>query len=66
MVHVRYEGRSFDFNEVVVGVHASMNDEQIKDRLAQHFDANRAKFDSYVVDRSPTGDLVIRPEAVYG
>lgn len=66
MIHVRYEGRSFDFNEVVVGVHASMNDEQIKDRLAQHLDANRAGFESYVIDRSPSGDLIIRPEAVYG
>jgi len=66
MVHVRFEGRSFDYNEAVIGIHASMSDEQIKNRVAQHLDVGRNKLDFYVVDRSPSGDLIIRPEAVYG
>ena len=66
MVHVRFEGRSYDLMEMEVGGIALMSDAQILDRLAQHFDVSRARFDSYVVDRSPSGDLIIRPEAVYG
>lgn len=66
MVHVRFEGRSFDFSEMQIGVVAGMNDAQIKSQLARHFDVAITRFDFYVVDRSPSGDLIIRPEAVYG
>ena len=66
MVHVRFDGRSLDYNEAAIGIHASMSDEQIKNRVAQHLDVARNKLDLYVVDRSPSGDLIIRPEAVYG
>lgn len=66
MVHIRFEGRSYDLQEMKIGVVASMQDTQIFDQLAQHFDVNRARFNTYVVDRSPSGDLIVRPEAVYG
>ena len=66
MVHVRFEGRSYDIAQTQLGVTAGMNDSAIKERLAQHFDIGRDRFQSYVVDRRPSGDLIIRPEAVYG
>ena len=66
MVHVRFEGRSLDYSEAVIGIHASMSDEQIKNRVAQHLDVALNKVALYVIDRSPSGDLIIRPEAVYG
>jgi hypothetical protein len=66
MVHVRYEGRSYDVPEAQIGVAADMSDVEIKQRLAQHFDASIGSFGSYVVDRGPNGDLIVRPEAVYG
>lgn len=66
MVHIRFEGRSYDVTESQLGVTAGMNDNSIKERLAQHFDVNRNRFDSYVLDRRPSGDLIVRPEAVYG
>lgn len=66
MVHIRFDGRSYDVAEAQVGVNATMSDTAIKERLAQHFDVNRNRFESYVVDRRPGGDLIIRPEAVYG
>jgi hypothetical protein len=43
-----------------------MNDNIIKQRLAQHFDVQLNRFESYVIDRRPSGDLIVRPEAVYG
>jgi hypothetical protein len=66
MVHVRFEGRSYDLLEMKLGVVALMSDTQIFDRLAEHFDVSRDRFEFYVVDRSPSGDLIVRPEAVYG
>ncbi|HEY9809764.1 MAG TPA: hypothetical protein V6D13_10600 [Halomicronema sp.] len=66
MVHIRFDGRSYDVAETQIGVNAMMNDTAIKERLAQHFDVNKNRFESYVVDRRPSGDLIIRPEAVYG
>ncbi|AKG22245.1 hypothetical protein [Calothrix sp. 336/3] len=66
MVHIRFEGRSYDITENQLGVTAGINDTNIKERLAQHFDVRLNSFSSYVIDRRPSGDLIIRPEAVYG
>lgn len=66
MVHIRFEGRSYDINEQKIGVTAGMNDHLVKERLAQHFDVHFNRFESYVIDRRPSGDLIVRPEAVYG
>ena len=66
MIHVRYQGRSYDLGEAQVQAAAHMSDVEIKKRLAQHFDVAEANFAGYVVDRGPNGDLIIRPEAVYG
>ncbi len=66
MVHIRFEGRSFDVTESQVGISTGMNDTAVKERLATHLDVNRNRLESYVIDRRPSGDLIIRPEAVYG
>jgi hypothetical protein len=66
MVHIRFEGRSYDIQEVQINLNVNMNDSAIKQRLAQHFDVNLNRFETYVIDRRPSGDLIIRPEAVYG
>lgn len=65
-LHVRYEGRSMDWLAVQVGVNSTMNDAQILDRIARQLDVDRSRLDGYVVDRAPSGDVIIRPEAVYG
>ena len=49
-----------------LGLTAGMNDAAVKERLAQHFDVQLNRFESYVIDRRPSGDLIVRPEAVYG
>jgi hypothetical protein len=66
MVHIRFEGRSFDVAESQVGISTGMNDITVKERLANHLDVNRNRLESYVIDRRPSGDIIIRPEAVYG
>ena len=66
MVHIRFDGRSYDLTETQLEIAAGMNDTAIKERLAQYFEVTGDRFNAYVVDRRPSGDLIIRPEAVYG
>jgi hypothetical protein len=66
MLHVRFEGRSYDIplNELVLDAAAS--DEAVRTALAQHFDVAVVKFAAYVVERHANGNLTVRPEAVFG
>ncbi|MUG96178.1 hypothetical protein F7734_29100 [Scytonema sp. UIC 10036] len=66
MVHIRFEGRSVDVAETQLGIAASMNDVAVKERVARHLDVNCDRLSAYIVDRRPSGDLIVRPEAVYG
>lgn len=66
MVHIRFEGRSYDLAEGQINLAANMNDNQIKDLLARHFEVARDRFRSYVIDRTTNGDIIVHPEAVYG
>lgn len=66
MVHVRFEGRSFDVAESQLNITTGTNDAAVKKRLAQHLDIHQDRLQSYIIDRRPSGDLIIRPEAVYG
>ncbi|MDZ8108126.1 MAG: hypothetical protein RM338_21225 [Nostoc sp. DedQUE12a] len=66
MVHIRFEGRSVDVVETQMGITASMSDMAVKERVARHLDVNSDRLSAYVVDRRPSGDLIVRPEAVYG
>lgn len=66
MVHVRFEGRSCDLEETRLQITAGMNDTEIKAKLAQYFDVSDYRFADYIIDRPSSGDLIVRPEAVYG
>ena len=66
MVHIRFEGRSYNIREDELKITSGMNDNQVKERLAQHFDVGLPSFSNYVIDRPSSGNLIIRPEAVYG
>jgi len=64
MLHVRFEGRSYQIPGSLFDSRAS--DVQIKEHVARHLDVGVDRLDPYVVDRTPTGHVVVRPEAVYG
>ncbi|MBD2488156.1 hypothetical protein [Aulosira sp. FACHB-615] len=66
MVHIRFEGRSVDVAERQLGIVAGMNDVAVKEQVARHLDVNSDRLSAYIVDRRPSGDLIVRPEAVYG
>ena len=66
MVHIRFEGRSVDVAEARLGIVSGMNDVAVKERVSRHLEVNANCLSTYIVDRRPSGDLIIRPEAVYG
>lgn len=66
MVHIRFEGRSFEVGERELGILVGMTDLVIKERIAQHLDVAFARLKDYVVDRRTVGVIIVRPEAVYG
>ncbi|OUL22337.1 hypothetical protein BV372_30610 [Nostoc sp. T09] len=66
MVHIRFEGRSVDVAETQLGIAAGMNDVAVKEQVARHLDVNSDRLSAYIIDRRPSGDLIVRPEAVYG
>lgn len=66
MIHLRFEGKSYDISPLDLRLDAGMGDEQIKQRVAQYLDVGLDRVAPYVVDRSPTGHVILRPEAVYG
>lgn len=66
MLHVRFEGRSYDLDPQLLGPADRRSDEAIKRRLADHFEVAPERFDFYVIDRPHDSQIVVRPEAVYG
>lgn len=66
MVYVRFRGSSRELPQRADGIDARLADDEILRRLALHLDVRDEDLDNYVVDRTPSGDLVIRPVAVYG
>ena len=66
MVHIRFEGRSLDIPETQLGITTGTSDVAVKEQVSRHLDVNTNRLSTYVIDRRPSGDLIIRPEAVYG
>lgn len=66
LLHVRFDGRSLDIPLSDLDVGQAPADTEIKRALARYLDVSLDKFQYYVVDRHQTGNLTIRPEAVFG
>lgn len=66
MIHVRYEGRSYDVQENDLRLNPKADDRQILETLARFYELDFGKLQNYVVDRRPSGAVIVRPEAVYG
>ena len=81
-LHVRYNGQSQDiaFSDIfteerlerigadpAIGLNANqLNPEQIKSAVAQHLDTALSEFDEYQVEYHKTGNITLRPDAVFG
>ena len=66
MLHIRFEGRSFDIPLGDLDLGDQSSDADIKRGLSEYLNVPFSKFAHYVVDRHSTGNLTIRPEAIFG
>ncbi len=66
VIHIRFEGRSLDIPQGDLDVGTASSDDQIKRALARYLEVPEAKLRDYVVDRHNTGNMTVRPEAVFG
>jgi hypothetical protein len=65
-LHVRFDGRSLDIPLAELDVRKSSEDLEVKRALAQYLDVPERRFRDYTVDRHETGNVTVRPEAVFG
>jgi len=66
VVHIRFDGRSLDVPLSDLDIGQFSADAQIKQALARHLDVPVGKLRDYVIDRHETGNLTVRPEAIFG
>ena len=66
VVHIRFEGRSLDIPLPELDLGPLSSDADIKRAVAVHLEVPEVKFRDYVVDRHETGNLTVRPAAVFG
>jgi hypothetical protein len=66
LLHIRYDGRSFDIPLSDLDVGTMSTDADVKRALSGYLNVPESKFGDYVVDRHDTGNLTVRPEAVFG
>jgi hypothetical protein len=66
VVHIRFEGRSLDIPLSTLDVGGFSSDAEVKRALARYLEVPEEKLRHYVIDRHETGNLTVRPEAVFG
>ncbi len=66
VVHIRFDGRSLDIPQGNLDVGTASSDNEIKRALARYLEVHEAKLRDYVIDRHDTGNMTVRPEAVFG
>jgi hypothetical protein len=66
VLHVRFDGRSLDVRFADLDLAAGLSDSEVKRSLARRLEVPEESLRDYVVDRHPTGNLTVRPQAVFG
>jgi len=65
-IHIRYAGRSCDITAEVLGLAGEADAAAVKRAVARYLDVTPASLDAYVVEFHATGNVTVRPEAVFG
>ncbi len=66
VAHVRFDGRSLDVPLAELGVADAGSDVAVKRAVARHLEISEDRLRDYVLDRHETGNVTIRPQAVFG
>ena len=66
-LHIRFEGQSIDIAVEEVDLGDLSTDQDVLTAAAAHLDVPVAKFNNFLVDRNAeTGDMTLRPQAIFG
>ncbi len=65
-VHIRFDGRSWDIPFRTLDIGDASSDTEVREALARYLDVSVRKLASYVVERHTSGNMTVRPEAVFG
>lgn len=67
-LHIRYDGQSLDLDlSDLPDVGALSSDGEIRSSVATHLGVPLSKLNSYAVDKNEeSGDITLRPQAVFG
>ena len=66
IIHIRFDGHSVDVPLSALGVSEAAGDENIKQAAARYLEVPAARLQDYVIDRHESGNVTIRPQAVFG
>jgi hypothetical protein len=66
VAHIRFDGHSLDVPLDDLGLGLAAADVDIKRTVARYLEVPEARLAAYVVDRHETGNLTVRPQAVFG
>ncbi len=66
LVHVRYEGRSWDVPAVELGISPDTPDAEVRAIVAGFLEVPVEKLAFYVIERYANGNITLRPQAVFG
>ena len=66
MLHVRFEGRSYDVPVSHLRLANRAQDADVRQAVAAHLDIGLHRLRSYTVERHRNGNMTLRPQAVFG
>ena len=65
-LHVRFRGLSRDVELATLQLNAHSPDAEVRRALARHLDVAEADLANHVIERHASGNVTLRPEAVFG
>lgn len=66
-LHIPYEGRYVDIHQEDVDLGDLSTDQDIRRAVAMYFEQPVEKFNAMAVEKNPeTGDITLRPQAIFG
>ncbi len=66
LMHVRYNGRSIDVPLSDLDIGDQSSDDAVTQATADYLDLPFRSLTGYKVDRHKTGNITIRPQAIFG
>lgn len=66
VIHIRFDGRSVDVPTSQIGITADSADADIRKAVARYLEVPAERLSDSVLDRHASGNLTIRPSAVFG